>query len=296
MMLYKKQKGFTLIESIITIIIIGIVSSTVSLIIGNYLENYDATSRRTMMQTSAQLAVERISREIRIALPNSVCIPDVSATNCTPTIIAAKPIRDKVFFIKIKDAGYYQDSSGFYPNGTTQREALPVVPAPASTLVDIVSGIDLAAQNNDYLSVYNINNESIYAPNNFPQIVSVTPMDVDAGVAGNDIIRLQISSKSFPLPSPKRRAHIIEPNTTIFYLENGNLRLGKSATFDAPGFNPADPENSYLLLQNVTNLSFNYDPGSPQRAGLLNIDITVEDPIQKENIHIIHGVHVYNAP
>lgn len=292
MMHYKKQKGFTLIESIITIIIIGIVSSTVSLIIGSYLENYDATSRRTMLQTSAQLAIERISREVRHALPNSVCIPNAAATNCIP----APAVRNKISFIKVKDAGYYQDTSGLYPDGITTHQTLPVVPAAASTLVDIISGVDLRAQNNDYISVYNINNASIYTANNFAQIVGVTPMDVDPGVAGDDIIRLQISSKSFPLHSPQRRIHIIEPNTTIFYLENRDLKLGKSDTFDAGLFNPTTPINSYLLLQNVTNLSFNYDSGNPQRAGLLKIDITVEDPALDEIIQIIHEVHVYNVP
>ena len=70
----KQQNGFTLIEIIISIIIVGIVSATVSQIVGRYLENYDAVSRRTLMQTAAQLAVERISREVRHALPNSICI------------------------------------------------------------------------------------------------------------------------------------------------------------------------------------------------------------------------------
>ena len=150
-MLFKQQNGFTLIESIITIIIIGIVASTVSLIIGNYLENYDATSRRAKMQTAAQLAIERISREVRNALPNSVCVPNVAGTNCIPTT------RDKVAFIKVIDAGYYQSTNGNYAGGTPHK-VLPVAPAPASTRFDIVSGTDLRAQVDDYVSVYNINN------------------------------------------------------------------------------------------------------------------------------------------
>lgn len=286
MILIKKQTGFTLIESIITIIIIGVVASTVSLIIGNYLENYDATSRRTILQTSAQLAIERISREVRNALPNSVCIPNNPGTNCIPTI------RDKVSFVKIIDAGYYQDSSGNYPD-STPRQPLPVSPAAASTQFDIVSGIDLRVQVNDYVSVYNINSASIYSGNNLSKISNVAFMDVD-GVAGDDIIRLTIDSISFPLNSPQRRVHIVEPNTTIFYLNGTDLRLGKSANFDDALFNPSTPTSSYLLLQNVSSLSFSFDSGGPQRSGLLHIDLTVED--EGEQIHLIHEAHVYNVP
>lgn len=283
----KQQQGFTLIEIIISIIIVGIVSSTVSLIVGNYLENYDAVSRRTILQTSAQLAVERISREVRNALPNSVCIPNIAATNCTPTI------RNKVTFIKILDAGYYQDKNGTYPDGTTPHKVLSASPAPASTQFDIVSGVDLRVSANDYVSIYNINNAYLYNKNNLAKINNVTAMDVD-GTAGDDILRLTIDSTSFPLNSPKRRVHIIDSKTTMFYLDGTDLKLGKSADFDDAAFNPATPVNSYLLLENVTSLSFSFDSGSAQRTGLLHIDLKVED--EGEQIHIIHEAHVHNVP
>lgn len=287
------QKGFTLVEIIISIVIIGIVSSVVGLIVGRYIENYDATSRRTMMQTSAQFAIERISREIRNALPNSICVPNVAATNCIPTT------RDKVAFIKVIDAGYYQDTSGNYPDGTPHK-VLSVSPAAASTEFDIISGIDLRVQQNDYVSVYNISNSSIYSGNNLAEIIAApTTHNVD-GVAGDDIITLTISNSVFPLNSPQRRVHIVEPNTTIFYLDGTDLKLGKSHRFEEPLFNPTTPDlvtvpdKEYLLLENVDSISFNFDSGSSQRAGLLHIDMVVED--EGEQIHLIHEAHVYNVP
>ena len=287
------QKGFTLVEIIISIVIIGIVSSVVGLIVGKYIENYDTTSRRTMMQTSAQFAIERISREIRNALPNSICVPNAAATNCIPTT------RDKVAFIKVIDAGYYQSTNGNYAGGTPHK-VLPVAPAAAATQFDIVSGIDLRAQVDDYVSVYNINNASIYNGNNLARITAVSaPQDVD-GVAGDDIITLTINSSVFPLHSPQRRVHIVESNTTIFYLEGTDLKLGKSLNFYEPLFNPTTPDlvtvpdKEYLLLKNVSSISFTFDSGSSQRAGLLHIDLVVED--EGEQIHLIHEAHVYNVP
>ena len=289
MMKFNNQKGFTLVEIIISIVIIGIVSSIVGLIVGKYIENYDTTSRRTMMQTSAQFAIERISREIRHALPNSICVPNAAGTTCTPTT------RDKVSFIKILDAGYYQSTNGNYAGGTP-HQVLPVAPAAASNQFDIVSGIDLRVQVNDYVSVYNINNSSIYTGNNLAKVTAVSaPKNVD-GVAGDDIITLTINSTAFPLHSPQRRVHIVEQNTTIFYLDGTDLKLGKSRSFDDPLFNPTTPEpgKEYLLLKNVDSVSFTFDSGTSQRAGLLNIDLVVKD--EGEQIHLIHEAHVYNVP
>ena len=278
----KQQNGFTLIEIIISIIIVGIVSATVTQIIGRYLENYDAVSRRTLMQTAAQLAVERISREVRHALPNSICVDNGGA--CVPTP------QNKMYFVSIKDAGYYQGTTGSYPN--MAKKALPVTPL-SNNEFDIVSETDKtnlnAIEGTDWVAVYNINNSNIYAGNNARKINTLTNIVPDAG---EQIVRVQLdSSFSFPLHSPQRRFHIIKPHSTLFFLQGTNLMWGKSAN---DFVNPDTAISSHLLLEKVTNLSFSFKGGSLQRSGLLHIDLTVTD--EGEQIHIVHEAHVYNAP
>ena len=278
----RQQNGFTLIEIIVSIIIVGIVSATVSQIIGRYLENYDAVSRRTLMQTAAQLAVERISREVRHALPNSICIDNGGACVSTP--------QNKMYFVSIKDAGYYQDTTGSYPN--MAKKALPITPL-SDNEFDIISETDKANLNviegTDWLAVYNINNSNIYAGNNARKINTLTNI---VPAAGEQIIRVQLDSNfSFPLHSPQRRFHIIKPHSTLFFLQGSNLMWGKSAN---DFVNPDTVAASHLLLEKVTNLSFSFKGGSLQRSGLLHIDLTVED--EGEQIHIVHEAHVYNVP
>lgn len=279
----KQQKGFTLIEIIISIIIVGIVSATVSQIIGRYLENYDAVSRRTLMQTAAQLAVERISREVRHALPNSICIDNGGA--CVPTP------QNKMYFVSIKDAGYYQDTTGSYPD--MAKKALPVTPL-SDNEFDIVSETDKANLNaiegTDWIAVYNINNSNIYAKTNARKISTLTNIDPSAG---EKIVRVQLDggSFSFPLHSPQRRFHVIKPHSTLFFLQGSNLMWGKS---ENDFVNPDTADSSHLLLEKVTNLSFSFKGGTLQRSGLLHIDLTVED--EGEKIHIVHEAHVYNVP
>lgn len=67
MKIYNKQAGFTLVEIIIVIAIMGIIGGLSSMIIGRSLDSYAALERRTNLQTSIRLAVERISREVRNA-------------------------------------------------------------------------------------------------------------------------------------------------------------------------------------------------------------------------------------
>ncbi len=281
MIMTNQQKGFTLVESIITIIIVGIVASTVSLIIGNYLENYDATSRRTMMQTSAQLAIERISREVRHALPNSVCVYNGACVSSAES---------KVYFVSIKDAGYYQNTTGNYPS--MPKKPLPVTPI-SDNEFDIVSESDKANLNAtegvDWIAVYNINNSNIYSGNNARKIDTLTNI---VPAPGEQIVRVQLDINfSFPLNSPTRRFHIIKPHSTMFFLQGTDLMWGKSANNFT---NPETAVESHLLLQNVSNLSFQFNPGALQRSGLLHIEMTVED--EGEKIQLIHEAHVYNVP
>lgn len=81
-----KNRGFTLIEMVITIV----VGSFIMLGIAGYLQlgakGYADTIDRQKLQTQAQFVIEKMSREIRHAVPNSFFInesekklPDVYA-------------------------------------------------------------------------------------------------------------------------------------------------------------------------------------------------------------------------
>ncbi|MFO7604366.1 MAG: type II secretion system protein [Gammaproteobacteria bacterium] len=275
-----RARGFTLIEVIVVIVLLGIVGSMTASIISSSMEGYNNQVRRDRLQSSARLAIERIQREVRHALPNSICTRLAgSCNNTAPTL----------YFMRVKDAGRYQDQSGVYASGVA-RAPLPVPSVGAASSFDVISGSGLGANVNDWVVVYNLNNSSLYTiGSRRKQITGIAQKDVD-GDSVNDTDVIQFASGTFPQHSPNRRFHIIEPTATLFYCQGGNLLRATSnfATPDTP--NEATPP---LLLENVTACSFTYDPGSQQRAGLLRIDLTITD--QGETIRISHEVHVYNV-
>lgn len=290
MRISNKQSGFTLVEIIIVISIMGIIGGLASVVIGRSLDSYAALERREKLQTSIRLAIERISRELRHALPNSICVNNAGAC-----ITGAG---SQFYFVPIQDSGRYQDRPGTYTAPPpVQRDRLPVSPLNRDRF-DVLSTNNanrLIANANDWVAVYNTNNTDIYLGlNNVRQrINAIVQKDINntASIA-DDIDQIQFGANlSFANHSPNRRFHIIGNNNqvTLFSLTAGNL-YRDSTTFA----NPNAAVAPRLLMQNVQACTFTFTPGAPQRAGLLRIDITVAQ--QGEQIRVIHNAHVYNTP
>jgi len=287
----RKQSAFTLIEIIVVIAIMGIIGGLATLIIGRSLDSYAALERREELQTSIRLAVERISRELRHALPHSICVNNGAGCITTPG--------NRFYFIPIQESGRYQDQPGVYTAPPPiLRDRIGITPQSRDRF-DVLSTNNanrLNAAANDHVVVYNLNNTDIYLGiNNIRHpINSIVQKDIhNDGLVDTDIDQVRFSAaESFANHSPSRRFHIVGNNrqVTLFYLNGTNL-MRDTTTFAAPNTATA---NSRLLLENVQACTFTYTPGSLSRAGLLNIDITVAQ--QGEQIQVIHSAHVYNTP
>ncbi|OLQ80458.1 hypothetical protein BIT28_17165 [Photobacterium proteolyticum] len=106
----RRQRGFTLVEMVMALVILGIIS----LAIGSYLQlgtqGYVDTVNRDRAQSIARFALEKITREVRHAAPNSI------STSNSGTCLSFYPVR----------------YSGFY-QGDPDSAAMSLVPAIGSS-------------------------------------------------------------------------------------------------------------------------------------------------------------------
>lgn len=84
----KKQSGFTLVELVTVIVILGILAVGMSNFLQFGSRIFTETSARDQLVSSARFAIERLNREVRHAVPNSAKVDNASG-NCLsffPTI------------------------------------------------------------------------------------------------------------------------------------------------------------------------------------------------------------------
>lgn len=66
-----RSAGFTLIELVMTLVILGIVSAMVTVFLQKPIEGYFDTTRRAVLVDAADFALRRIARDLATAVPNS---------------------------------------------------------------------------------------------------------------------------------------------------------------------------------------------------------------------------------
>ncbi|GAB6057784.1 prepilin-type N-terminal cleavage/methylation domain-containing protein [Desulfonatronum parangueonense] len=103
------QKGFTLVELIVVIVVSGILAVGTSIFIMQAVRGYVDVAGRDDLATNGRIAIERMTREIRDALPNSIRIENGSNFIC-------------IEFLPIIDAGLY---SSEMINVTPNSDLLP---------------------------------------------------------------------------------------------------------------------------------------------------------------------------
>src|SRR5688572_22861060 len=66
------EQGFSLVELVVVIVITGIIASVVGLFITGPIQAFLDQSRRAALVDTAQIALTRMGRDLRGALPNSI--------------------------------------------------------------------------------------------------------------------------------------------------------------------------------------------------------------------------------
>ena len=248
-----KASGFTLIEMVVTIVIIGILGVGISSFIGNTTKGMVDTAERSQIATIAWLVSERLSRSLRHALPNSIRISS-SDSRCLEYI----PIYAGTDYLGVPV--------------TVSASQFEVAP-----FSNIASGFNFATQPMR-VAVYPNSDIGLYTLTT-TSMISSEVSQLNAGTTTNAQAITLSSSHQFPLDSPNNRLFLVtEPNMYCF--QNGLLvhyrNYGYNTVFSDSS---SDLSNETVmgsrLGQGLNQGKFNYTPSTLQRNGVISIEFKV---------------------
>lgn len=305
---HSRLAGFTLIEMVMVIIILGVIGAMVAVFMKKPVDAYFDAGRRASLTDVADTAVRRIGRDVRRALPNSLRLR--GADQC-------------IEFIPTKTGGRYRalpdiDPGAPAPPGELSFSAVdtsfnmlgdndnPTLPVDQRIVVgDVIAIYNLGIPGAD---AYNLDNTDT---------VSAVPVTLPSRVVGADTLAIetQITTTGrmtpYPLASPNNRFHVIPATEQVVSYVctfpgvlagegTGTLHRVVRPLLPAAGPGcPSVPPGTSLLATNVSACSMVYtdllnNNAFLRRNGLLQIRLELTRA--SETVSLYHEIHVDNSP
>ena len=316
--------GVSLIELVVVITISGIIATILGTLIVKPIQGYQAQVRRAELVDAAEMALRRLSRDIRQALPNSVRVSTSGG-------------RSAIEMLNTIDGARYRDGPGQLPgpplghNHANQQYRLKFSGADTDgfNIVGFFQNITVPfASTTERLAIYNqgVTGANAYddgdesllpAPASYVITrpgVTTFGIGVDGdnpcspGVAnpggGDEHCIKPSSSFTFRHASLNQRVYIVDSPVSYVCTPGNGGNITRYSGYAIRSTQPTDPSlaplsiatNVALLSTPVSACSFTYTAGSPQRAGLVTLDITVSDTASGEQVRLLYQVHVDNSP
>jgi len=283
--------GFTLVELIIVIVLIGVVAAITAAFITRPIEGYVDLTRRAALVDSAESALRRMARDIRIALPNSVRVTNTGsgyALEMLPTLDGGRYDTDLDF--SAADADF--NIVGCFHNFT--------IPGTFSTTSHrlVINNLGTAVANeNAYTSS---GAQGVITPGGTTIEYSESP---GPGCGGVNVHHINIGGGGYQFKqnSPLQRLFVIQTPVTYLCDETaqtltrywGYAITADQTTIDTDAELVGVGASTARIADHVNVCSATTTTGNVQQRGLVTLDLGLED--QGETIRLIHQVQLDNS-
>jgi MSHA biogenesis protein MshO len=303
----RKTLGFTLMEMIIVLVLLGVLSVGITSFIGFATQSYVNVSERDQLISTARFAVERLNRELRNALPNSIrtaAIQDDQG-NTTTQCLQFVPIV-----------------------ATTTYTTLPVLSTGPANSIDVIPFVDVNGANyvcnnngacNDQVIVYPLTQVEVYADRNvnigkvfnlgiFNLATDTNNTDAIGPIIAGGFWQLSIANTAvinnavtFAALSPTNRLYIANEQVTYCVTANNN-ELNRYNEAIGSNLNlpmiVSETVNESLMAEDII-IANNQLPFIFNQAALTrNASVQINFHFQRddENIVFNHTIHISNVP
>lgn len=283
---HQRLRGFTLVELVMVIALASVVAVMVSSVLSRPLEGFMAQSRRAELTDMAAIALNRMTRDIRLAVPNSLRQPDANTLELMP----------------IHEAGRYRGTQ--LEDGGVRYDPPRCPPAPGQCRIEVLSplfdGASVAAAK--WMVIYNIGAPSA-GSTVWPTLAVaddgsgavITPKTEFSLQAGNVLEFGGNGFAAFRYASPQHRFYLAKE--VVGYkcvTEDGETSLRRASFSDLRAAGTYEYGNARWLVGSVSRCRISYTPGTNTRNALVTIELGVKKG--GEEVVLLQQVHVDNAP
>jgi MSHA biogenesis protein MshO len=275
---YKASMAFTLVELVMVMVVISILATGSVKFISQSAQGLVDSAERQSLASTASIAIEKVLRQVRGALPNSVRTFDNSGNSCIELV----PILHSSEYLTVPIV-----------SAETDFEAI--------AFDDAIDGGE-----SGFVAVYPISENSIYGTSPAtPRNVSTNKASASAvGIPSANLQTITFSSSSsyrFPTGSPGKRFYLV--SQPISFCEDSMGRLWRYQNY---GFHPDSREeiptsgaDRILIADSLEkdSLSFNVSPPQLQRNAVVRMSLViVSSSSNAESINSSQEVQLRNVP
>lgn len=280
----KRQRGFTLVELVIVVVLVGVLGGIVAMQIAPTMQGYLAVGRRAALTDQADTALRRIVQEVRAAVPNSLRLGNAQCLELVPTI----------------DGGRFRAGPDVAPGRSGDAFLDYDV---AAIQFDVMTPFTTRPAVGDLVVIGNQNAIDVYSGSNVSTITAVS--DHAAPDAWMGAHRLGVTATRIPFGYQDGRFVVVPggEQAVSYVCEGAGLVDGRGQGVLyrvvrelAAAQSCTVPPDAPVLASKVASCAFVYSPnhGATQQSGFVQLQLTLADG--GESVALTLGAHVSNVP